>query len=527
MLPCCSFSIAQKVKLSLRVFREKAKGTAGDDQAPTSEQPAPARSVPTGSESTRSKSTGSGSAPAPPRTSSRLAWAKLSIPTPGRALAATLIVLIVIAGGVARNTAIGTNTHLSADENGYVGNANRILAGERYATFKWPPGTSIAFAIATRLSGHHSLKLATHASGPAQYTQLVAGILTLALVALLAWFLAGPWAAVLATALVASYEPLIEATRTFLSEPLGALVLLAAVAAAMLARSRYGVRNELLWLLLAGFIGGIACLTRSDMAIGMAVIALALGLAGHPGWRTGLLRGGIYLLALMLVLAPWLIYASGKEGRFVPITTAGPDAFFIGSYLPGKGELVPTEEKLAPEVCRHFPQDCGRYWQQSSAPVFRLIEAHHPGMSENAAVTEENINNLRKYALGKPAAFASMLWSKLWKMWTTAWTGGNGTYHPDTSPAQHKIYLIFAVIGLLAGIALTRRFVLIVSAAVLLAVAILATPFNDQPRYNVSLMALLLCAGSAGAWLAGERALAMRRERAAARAPSARTAHSP
>ncbi|HEY3970262.1 MAG TPA: glycosyltransferase family 39 protein, partial [Solirubrobacteraceae bacterium] len=386
--------------------------------------------------------------------------------TRSEAIAAGLIVLIVIAGGVARNTAIGTNTHVSADEKGYVGNANRILADERYATFKWPPGTSIAFAIATRLSGHHSLRSNEHASGPAQYVQLTAGVLTLLLVAVLAWIFASPWAAVLATALVASYEPLIEATRTFLSEPSGAFVLLASVAAAMLARSRYGSRNELLWLFGAGVMGGIACLTRSDMAIGMAVIALTLALSGRPGWRAGLLRGGVYLVALMLVLSPWLLYASNKEGRFVPITTAGPDAFFIGSYLPGKGELVPTEEKLAPEVCRHFPQDCGRYWQQSSAPVFRLIEARHPGMSENAAVNEENLNNVRKYVLGKPAAFASMLWSKFWKMWTVAWTGGNGTYHPDTSPAQHKIYLIFAVVGLLAGIALTRRLILTMSAAV-------------------------------------------------------------
>ncbi len=451
-------------------------------------------------------------------------------------LALVVILAIIVAGGVARDTAIGTNTHLSADENGYVGNANRILSDERYATFKWPPGTSIAFAIATRLSGHHSLRLTTHASGPAQYTQLAAGILTLALVAVLVWIFAGPWAAVIATALLAAYEPLIEATRTFLSEPLGALVLLLAIASAAFARSRFGTRHELLWLLVAGALGGVTCLTRSDMAVGMGVIALALALAGrleispisnrHPGWRTGVLRGGVYLLALALTLSPWLAYAASKEGRFVPITTAGPDAFFIGSYLPGKGELVPTEEKLAPEVCRHFRSDCGRYWQQSSAPVFRLIEAHHPGVSENTAATDEDIDNVRKYALGKPAAFASMLWSKFWKMWTVAWSGGNGTYHPDTSPTQHTIYLILATIGLLAGIALTRRFILVTSAAVLLAIAVLATPFNDQPRYNVSLMVLLLSAGTIGAWLAGERLLAMWRERrAAVPVPSAHTAH--
>jgi 4-amino-4-deoxy-L-arabinose transferase-like glycosyltransferase len=445
--------------------------------------------------------------------------------TRAQAIAAVLIALIMIAGGIARATAIGTNTHLSADENGYVGNANRILSDERYATFKWPPGTSVAFAVATRLSGHHSLRLATHASGPAQYMQLAIGVATLGLVAALVWILAGPWAAVIATALVAGYVPLVVATRTYLSEPLGALMLVAAVGAAVLAHRRLGQRRELLALAAAGVVGGLACLTRSDLAVGMAVIALALALSGRPKWRTGLKRGSVYLVALLLTLSPWLAYAWDKEDRFVPITTSGPDAFFIGSYLPGNGALVPTEEQLAPEVCRHFPQDCGRYWQHSAAPVFRLIEARHPGLSENDAVNKENLENVRKYALGKPAAFTSMLWGKFWKMWDNVWSGGNGTYKPDTSKAQHTIYLWLAWIGLLAGLILTRRFVLVVSAGVLLSVAALATLFNDQPRYNVSLMALLLTSGTIGAWFAVEKLIVMWRERSAARVPSAHTAH--
>jgi 4-amino-4-deoxy-L-arabinose transferase-like glycosyltransferase len=445
--------------------------------------------------------------------------------TRAQAVAAGLIVLIVIAGGIARAGAIGTNTHLSADENGYVGNANRMLAHERYATFKWPPGTSAAFAVATRLSGHRSLRLAMHASGPAQYMQLAIGILTLVLVAALVWALAGPWAAVLATALVAGYVPLVVATRTYLSEPLGALVLVAAVGAAIIAHSRLGKRRELLALAAAGVLGGIACLTRGDLAIGMAAIAIALGLAGRPTWRTGLKRGAVYLGALLLTLSPWLAYASSTEGRFVPITTAGPDALFIGTYLPGNGLLVPTEEQLAPEVCRHFPEDCGRYWQHSAAPLFRLIRARHPGLSANAAVNKENLENIRKYALGQPGAFASMLWSKFWKMWDNVWSGGNGTYNPDTSQSQHMIYLILAWIGLLAGAILTRRFVLLVSIAVLLSVGGLATLFNDQPRYNVSLMALLLASGTIGAWLAIERLITLYRARASERAPSVHTAH--
>jgi hypothetical protein len=443
----------------------------------------------------------------------------------GGALALCLLALAILAGGIARANAIGTNTHVSADENGYVANANRMLSGERYATFKWPPGTSFAFAVATRLSGHHSLRLTTHASGPAQYTQLVLGVASLGLVAALVWLLAGPWAALVATALVASYEPLIDATRTFLSEPSGAFVLLAAVGAAAIAHARLGRRHDLLVVGAAGAIGGAACLTRGDLAVGMGVLALALALAGRVGGtgsvRPGLLRGGVYVAALLLVLAPWLAYASATEGRFVPITTAGPDAFFIGTYLPGRGLLVPTEEQLAPEVCRHFPSDCGRYWQRSSRPLFRLIEARHPGKSENAAVNAENLQNIRKYALGKPAAFASMLWGKFWKMWVNVWSGGNGTYRADTSRTQHLIYLWLAWIGLLAGAILTRRFALIASGAVLLSVAGLATLFNDQPRYNVSLMPLLLSAGVAGWWLAGERLLAMWRDRQGADEPDA------
>lgn len=454
----------------------------------------------------------------------RPGWTKLAL-TRAQVVALVLIAVAIVAGGIARGVAIGSNTHLSADENGYVENANRMLSGERYATFKWPPVTSVAFALATRLSGHHSLKLAMHATGPAQYMQLAIGVATLALVAALAWILAGPWVAAIATALVAAYWPLVVATRTFLSEPLGALVLVAAVGAAVLARGRFGDRRELLAIAAAGVVGGIACLTRGDLAVGMGAIALALALAGRPSRRRRLARGGVYLLALLLTLSPWLIYASSVEGRFVPVATSGPDAFFIGTYLPGRGLLVPTEEQLAPEVCRHFPSDCGRYWQHSAAPLFRLIRARHPGRSQTAAVNEENLENVRKYMLGKPVAFTSMLWSKFWKMWVNVWSGGNGTYHPSTNQPQHTIYLLLAWIGLLAGIVLTRRFALIVSAAVLLSISALATLFNDQPRYNVSLMALLLCAGVAGAWLAGERLLAMRRERAVEPDLSAHTAH--
>jgi hypothetical protein len=450
-------------------------------------------------------------------------------------IAVALIAVIVVLGTVLRADVIGGNKHLSIDERAYVANANRILAVKRPATFEWPPGTSFAFALASGVSGHRVLRLARNASGPAQYAQLAAGVLTLPLIGWLAWLAAGPWAAVLAVALGSSYLPLIDATRTFLSEPLGALALLMSVAAAAVAHARLQTRRWPLAVASAGIVGGLGCLTRADMAVGMGVIAVALSVSGRPGWRQGLLRGGIYLSALLLTLTPWLVYASATEGRFVPITAAGSHAFFIGTYLPGNGRLLQTEQSLAPEVCRHFPADCGRYWEKSAAPLFRLLAARHPDESAEAAVVQADLDNVRRYALGQPLAFTGMLWHKFWKMWTEAWSGGNvsrggrggGASQPSTSQLQHTIYTLLAWVGLLAGALATRRWGLIVAAATLVAIAGLATLFDDQPRYNVSLMPLLFAYGSAGAWLLWRSAWGRFRKPNATGASDVTAAHQP
>ena len=63
--------------------------------------------------------------------------------------------------------------------------------------------------------------LRDHSHGVAQYSQLLTEFVTLGLVATLAWILAGGWAALIAVVLTATYEPLIDVTRSYLSEPLG------------------------------------------------------------------------------------------------------------------------------------------------------------------------------------------------------------------------------------------------------------------------------------------------------------------
>jgi 4-amino-4-deoxy-L-arabinose transferase-like glycosyltransferase len=437
-------------------------------------------------------------------------------PLSGRDLALLLIVAVILGGAVARAEVIGTNTFVSADEIGYAGDANRILAHERYGSFKWAPGTPAVFALFARAAGYHSLKITTHAHGPAQDAQLAIEVLTLVLVALIAWMLAGPWAALIAVALTAAYIPLVLVTRSYLSEPLGGLMLLAALASGALARTR-----RLPYIAGAGAVAGLACLARNDLAVGMAVIAVAIALAGRPPWRTAACRLAVYLGCLALVVAPWVIYASQRNGRFVPITTSGPNALFIGTYLPGHGEQFQTVATFRGAVCAREPTQCAHFRPGYTAPMFRLIASRYPHLSENRAATEAALENLRKYALGQPFAFTGMMWEKFWHLWSYPWSGGNSGLHPDTSRTQHVVFFLLAWVGLLGGAVVLRRFELIAATAVLLAVSLLNMVFVAQARDNVRLAPTLLTYGAAGLWLLITKRLVpgLKRRREAAAGP--------
>jgi Dolichyl-phosphate-mannose-protein mannosyltransferase len=459
-----------------------------------------------------------GEPPAPPpetraaRGQGRGAWRP---PLSYRTLAIIGIVVLIVVGAVLRFDVIGSNNRVSSDENGNGGDANSILAHERYRTLRWPPGTPFLLALATRLDGHRQMAIVTHSHQPAQYAQLAVEIVTLGAVAAIAWLIAGPWAALIGVALLAFYQPLIFITRTYLSEPLGGLMILATFAAAAWARKR-GWRA----LAAAGVLAGFGCLTREDLFPAVIVIAVAIACAlWRSSHRRAMLSAALYLACTVLVIAPWVVYASGRDGRFVPITDGGPDAFFVGSYLPGKGQLFYVVKSFKGRVCQHSAASCRRYSVEGSAAMFRYVASQHPGLSPSAAVTKADIENVKKYALGEPLAFVGMLANKLWKMWSFPWSGGNGSKPPDTSRTEHLIFVGLAWIGLLGGALLTRRWSLVTVTAGLVVTTALNILVNAQGRDNMRFVPLLFAFGAAGLVLMLQRAYAIRQGRA--RAPAA------
>ena len=110
---------------------------------------------------------------------------------------------------------------------------------------------------------------------------------------------------------------------------------------------------------------------------------------------------------------------------------------------------------------------------------------------------------VRKYALGQTAVVRGNAVGQVLENVAHGVEQRNGTYHPTISQLQHTLYLLLGTLELLGGALATRRWEVLVAAATILSIAALATLFNDQPRYNVALMPLLLAYGSAGLWLLG------------------------
>ncbi len=424
-----------------------------------------------------------------------------------------VIAVVIVAGTVLRVDVIGSNDRVSVDEGGYIANANRILEGQQIATYKWAPGTSLMFAAAAVLRGTPRISQATHSHGIAQYSQLVAEFLTLLLVAVIAWILAGPWAALLAVTLMATYEPLIDVTRTYLSEPLGGLIFVAMVAAVCWARKR-----DLHSLVLAGIVAGLAGLVREDYAVAVAVIVVGLIASGYPNRRAAVGRALLYGLVALAVVSPYVLYASIKEKRFTPIVSAGPHALFLGTYLPGGGNQFIDVSTTSKQVCTYFrhrhlsarqmaaislPTDYCHLPAGDAQGLFALLQAEHPGESDQAAAQTAAFDNLNKYMLGEPLKFVHMLWNKAWNMWSYPWSGGNsqggGGLARSTSLFQHQLYSVIAWLGILFGLVLLRRrWSFVVPVLALLACAVLNTFFAITPRDNVRFMPFVFLFGAVG-----------------------------
>jgi hypothetical protein len=435
-----------------------------------------------------------------------------------------LVLIVVLGGGLrAREAAAPDVERQSADERSYQKLAINLSEQGHYGDastglrrpLHWPPGAPAMFAVGHRLDPSPDV--------PAAYwLQALAGTATIPVTFALAALIAGSaTAGLLAAAAIAFYPPQIALSGELLSEGLGTFLLASAALAVVWAvraaapTAAAGTRGW--WrFALAGGVFALAILTRADMLLAPAAVAAVLVAAGLRRRRRALLAGaGVLLVATAVALAPWILYASARADRFVAVTEGDAAPLFVGTYLPGNGSTSGMKDVLGPAIQKSNPRYRGVWVREIPASVILdRVAARHPELAREDALRREARRNLRRYALGDPLEFGAMMAVKVGRMWLLSSRVGAPTAATGTRVAHVVLVLASTVLTLAAIVVGRERLLLLTLLAIPAYSSLLHAVVVSRPRYNLTLLPLLLAAGCAAAVL-------LVRSRAAATAPPA------
>jgi 4-amino-4-deoxy-L-arabinose transferase-like glycosyltransferase len=181
------------------------------------------------------------------------------------------------------------------DGDGFIDPASLLTHGEKVATAFHPPAYPVLLALEYTFGARSITAF--------QDLGALAGMGTIALTGVLGLLLGGRRAGLVAAAITALNPMLIAADGSLMSESLYVLLGVGALVVAVLAaRSR-----SMWWWVLLGLLLGLAVLTRQD------AVVFAVLLVGPLAWmlaasrRDRVLRGLVALIALGVVVGPWVV----------------------------------------------------------------------------------------------------------------------------------------------------------------------------------------------------------------------------
>src|SRR4051794_3940971 len=283
------------------------------------------------------------------------------------AVIGVLLASITVGGAILRfDAASRPPATYSADERAYLTLAASIESGHGYGgpggtmedPYHWPPGAPALFALAERIDRGPPGSF----NPPSVYrAQALVGTLAILAAFAAAALFAGAWAGLAAAAATAFYPPLIDVSGRALSEPLGGLAL-----ALTLVACAWAARRPVWWRFgLAGFALGATLLVRADLLPALPLLALWAALLVGRRWKRAALAAAALLAGALVAVAPWVEEASRARGSLVPVSTSGGSAFFVGTYLPGNGNMYGLKRSLGNQLRLQDPR-------LADVPNFRL-----------------------------------------------------------------------------------------------------------------------------------------------------------
>ncbi|HEX6206106.1 MAG TPA: hypothetical protein VFZ29_09915 [Solirubrobacterales bacterium] len=293
---------------------------------------------------------------------------------------------------------------------------------------------------------------------------------------------------------VAIYPALLEYQGMLMSEPLAASLLSGGVLGVLWAWD--GGRWR--WLL-PGVLFGALALTRPEyLAIAGLVALVVFARKARDDWRSSLVRAAIFLLGLLVIVAPWTVRNAVALDRFVPISTGGGQVLFAGTYLPSDGD----PEKVGAEVVAENPD----LFQPGDAQQLRLEQLlarlaadRYPGMETDQALSKLGKEQLWDDISQEPVEYAGFVAAKIWRIWSH---GPRDVMREPVWEVLHYLLVAFGLAGL-AILAWQRRWEALLIGTIFLAITAVSALLVASPRRVLVLVPLLAALASVAiAWLA-------------------------
>jgi 4-amino-4-deoxy-L-arabinose transferase-like glycosyltransferase len=243
--------------------------------------------------------------------------------------------------------------------------------GSRGPTAYFPPAYPYFLAAVDVLDGYQTPRgPAVH---PARIANALLGALIVGLVGLVALEALGPTVGLIALGLAAFYPAFIELSAVIVAENLLTALVLAAVYAALRARSGL---HPYAWIAAAGVLTGLAALAHEN---GMLVV-IPLAIAAWSATNRALRGPALLIAATVLTVLPWTIRDAIELHSFIPVSDEA------GITLAGTYNRISAADQLIPYRWRLF------------------LPERHPGRLAEPALSGDQLAGALDYIGAHPGA---------------------------------------------------------------------------------------------------------------------------
>jgi 4-amino-4-deoxy-L-arabinose transferase-like glycosyltransferase len=409
----------------------------------------------------------------------------------GIAVLVALAVIVVIGAALRVHSAVEPlDVRPGTDSAVYASVAEQIYEHHRFALpgatspYDWSPGAPLFYGVVYIATG------GVHPGGVRVLVALLSA-LTIVLVYLLGRRLAGPLAGLVGAALLAFYPTTIYYSGKLMSEPLATLTLAGTVLSFLWASDKG--RKWWAWAI-PGLLLGLTAFERPEYLAFVVIFGL-LAL-----WRGGLVPAAVLVAAFALPVLPWTLHVSSVEGRFVPISTGGGKALFIGTYLPGNGLHLDVKRELLRQQRGRTNIPASELSRISMTPVLNRVARKYPDLPRDAALQKIGRENATRYLTHQPLDFGWMIVKKMWHMWEGSGAAGRSTLGHVYQYAVLALALAGAVL-----LALRRRWEVVPIALLVLGITVLGGLLLAGTRRNVALMPLVMALAGVAVAMAVQR----------------------